>query len=101
MVWDEKVEIPVLYGKEFSFEVFEKHEFGYNPDQFKNMLYGTLMINNVDEKFNSWDVLDSKKQKIGELSANIIQKSLKRSNSPVSLASSSKIQLKSHARASS
>ena len=32
MVWDEKVEIPVLYGKEFSFEVFEKHEFGYNPD---------------------------------------------------------------------
>ena len=49
------------------------------------------MINNVDEKFNSWDVLDSKKQKIGELSANIIQKSLKRSNSPVSLASSSKI----------
>ena len=69
--WAESLTLPLLYNREFEFEIYDKHEFGYNPEEFQTMLVGTLSVVDLSQKHSTWEILTSGKEKIGFLSASI------------------------------
>lgn len=40
--WEEAMELPCLYSFDMPFEIYEKHEFGYNPEEIDKVLHGTI-----------------------------------------------------------
>jgi hypothetical protein len=41
--WNKNFTFPAAYGKEIAFEVFERHRFGYNPEEF-NVIKGSFVL---------------------------------------------------------
>ena len=70
MEWDEPISLPVLYKREFLFEIYDKHEFGYNPDEL-TVMHGIIIIDNPNQTNNGWEILNEHKKSIGFLSAKI------------------------------
>lgn len=54
-----------------SFEIFDKHEFGYNPDELNSIMHGKIILDERDQNFYNWEVYDVRDKKIGYLSVNV------------------------------
>ncbi len=53
------------------FEIFDKHEFGYNPEEINSIMSGVIVFAQGNQKYNNWEIFDANKKKIGYLSVNI------------------------------
>lgn len=42
--WEESLRIPEIYGQSIDFEIYNEHEFGYNPEELQNLFYGTIKL---------------------------------------------------------
>ena len=42
--WDETLRIPEVYNQSIDFEIYNEHEFGYNPEEMHNLLYGSIRL---------------------------------------------------------
>lgn len=70
--WAEAISLPLFLNAEYTFEVFEKHSFGFNPEEL-SVVGGKIIIKEGDT-FDNWEVLTDHNQKYGFLSANIRKK---------------------------
>ncbi len=42
--WTQNITYPVLYNKTIDFEVFDRHKFGYNPEELSQVIRGKFFI---------------------------------------------------------
>ena len=54
------------------FEVFDKHQFGFNSDEFENILRGIIIFDRLETSKGIWDVYSLGREKVGTLSATIV-----------------------------
>lgn len=40
--WEENLRIPEVYNQDIDFEIYNQHEFGYNPEELQNLLFGSI-----------------------------------------------------------
>ncbi len=59
------------------FEIYDKHEFGYNPEEINSVLHGTIVFMQGNDKFNNFEVFGINDKKIGYFSVNIKNKPAK------------------------
>jgi hypothetical protein len=59
------------------FEIYDKHEFGYNPEEIKSVMHGTIVFMQGNDKFNNFEIFDINDKKIGYFSVNIKNKPAK------------------------
>jgi hypothetical protein len=59
------------------FEIYEKHEFGYNPEEIQSVMHGVISFIQGNDKFINWELFDVNGKKIGFLSVNIKNKATK------------------------
>ncbi len=71
--WTDPVSLPLLINQEYRFEVYEMHQFGYNPEELSSVAIGKFTISN-DETFSTWEVTSDRGNKLGFLSAKIRRK---------------------------
>lgn len=69
--WEDNIYIPVVYRKEFGFEIYNVHQFGYHPQELVDIYTGSLSIRQPGEAHSAWEVFDPENNKIGYLSADI------------------------------
>ena len=64
--WEEVLTIEDPQGHDVDFEIFDKHEFGYNPEELENM-YGTMKIapNQKVGRWNVFSIAEDHKKGIG------------------------------------
>lgn len=80
--WEESLRIPEVYNQPIDFEIYNEHEFGYNPEELQNLLYGTIKLveNKTIGKFEV-TVASEDTKKIGFLLFDI-KKLVKKSTQP-------------------
>ena len=73
--WSKPIEIPELYDKDIDFEIYDEHQFGYDPEELKTIFYGTLRITQ-NQKTGKWSVFSTAEdhKKIGSLFINIAKR---------------------------
>ena len=66
--WTTPLCIPTVYGEDIDFEIYDKHEFGYNPEEMQTLLYGTIRLSE-NQKIGKFSVYSSGEdhKKVGSL----------------------------------
>jgi hypothetical protein len=70
--WLEPIALPLLVSEDYRFEIFEEHQFGYNPEELA-VATGHFSIDENDH-FATWEVTTDRGNKLGFLSAKIRRK---------------------------
>ena len=52
--WTEPIPLPLFYNEEYRFEIFEEHQFGFNPEEFA-VAVGKIEVTESDT-FCTWEV---------------------------------------------
>ena len=70
--WTDPIPLPLHYNTDYHFEIYESHQFGYNPEE---LAVGQGTINVIeDDRFCTWEVATDRGNKLGYLSAKIRKK---------------------------
>ena len=62
--WDEGIMLPVYFQKPIHFEIYNKHEFGYNPEELDEIFEGVIIVDSVGENKGSWKIMKNNKTKL-------------------------------------